>query len=560
MQFIKYVAAFVFFILPFLSKAQSDYIGLGDKQYILLNRLDVKLKNDSILGFSTVKPLNRQRVVQQMEWIDSLYKTGNAAFYLSKVDKENLQCFLENNAEFTKNYSFNIRKNKGIFTTPQHLYAVKDKAFSIVIDPVLNSQYGKTTEATKTFINTRGILIRGQIDNKLGFYTYISDNQEEDPLYVQSYVSKWNALPGQGFFKQFQNTGYDYFNARGGVTFNTGKYFDLQFAYDKLFVGNGYRSLFLSDFSSNYLFLRFTTHIGKINYEAILAQTTAPFSWPVQNQHRAVPANYLAIHHLSWQMTKRFNFGLYENVMESGQNGFRPGYLNPIIFYKAIEQDYGIAGKTNIGFDFKWNALNNVQFYGQLLFNEFLMSEIVHYKRGSWENKQALQLGMKYIDAFSIKNFDLQVETNLIRPYTYTNTDSSTAFTNFNQPLAHPLGANVREFIAIAQLQPLHKLYITAKAFYFEQGTDSAGLNMGSNILKSYDTRARDYWLKIGSGNLAKTLFTSFTVSVETLPNLFVDGNISYRTYSVAGNNNSSNNVFYSFGIRWNIARRDFEF
>ena len=460
-------------------------------------------------------------------------------------------------------YTFQSKKHpekESIFSTPYHLYAARDKHYSLVIDPILNIETGKSTQNSQSiFINTRGVLIRGQIDKKLGFYTYLSDNQERDPQYVQDYVTQNNALPGQGFFKAYNQTGYDYFNGRGGITFNTGKYLDLAFAYDKLFIGNGYRSLFLSDFSSNYLFLHFNIHLGRIHYETIVAQTTAPFTHPVQNLHQSLPNNFLGIHHLSWQMTKRFNIGVYENSMENGNDGFKIGYLNPVIFYKSLEQDYGIAGKTNIGFDFKWNAVKNIQLYGQLEFNEFLASEVLHYSRGSWENKQGAQLGLKYINVLGIKNADLQIEGNIVRPYTYTNIDSATGFTNYNQPMAHPLGANFREVLAVLKLQPWPKVYATAKMFYQEQGIDSAGKNFGSNLFRSYTSRTQDYGVYIGAGQLVKSLSASFTLSLEVLPNLFIEGNASYRSYNII-NKSNTNDFFYMMGIRWNIARREFEF
>ena len=273
-----------------------------------------------------------------------------------------------------------------------------------------------------------------------------------------------------------------------------------------------------------------------------------------------MPNNFIGFHHLSWQVSKRFNLGVYENSTENGKDGFKIGYLNPFIFYKSLEQDNGNNGKTNIGFDFKYNALTNVQFYGQLIFNEFLFNEVTHYSKGSWENKQGAQLGVKYIDAFSIYNFDLQFEANLVRPYTYTAHDSLIGFTHYNQQLAHPLGANFREFIAIAKAQPLPKLYLLAKIFYNEQGLDSAGVNFGSNVFRSYLTRPRDYGFKIGSGMLAKTITGSFTASYEAIPNLFIEGNVTYRTFNVQQEQIDKKELIYTLGFRWNIASRNFEF
>ena len=546
--------------------AQSDNIGLNDKQYNLLDRLDVKLINDSILRFTTVKPYNRKAMTQRVEQIYSRYRRGEfPSLDLSDVDEYDIAKFLESNADYAKDSIHNFKskrkpKYNGIFSTSSHLLAIKEKDYSFVLDPVFTIGGGKSTDGDKSlFVNARGISMRGSIDNKISFYSSFADNLEKDPQFVQDYVAKNIALPGYGFVKPYQTTGYDHFSANGGVSFNTGKYMDLQFAYDKLFIGNGYRSLFLSDFSANYLYLRFRVHVGKISYETIVAETVQPFKQFTQSVRQSLPHNYIGFHHVSWQVSKRFNLGFYENATENGKDGIKLNYLNPFIFYKSIEQDNGNNGKTNIGFDFKYNAFRNVQFYGQLEFNEFLMNEILHYSRGNWENKQGAQIGMKYIDAFNIYNFDLQLEANFVRPYTYTAHDSVLNFTHYNQPLAHPLGANFREFIAIGKLQPLPKLYLLAKIFYAQQGLDSAGLYFGSNIFRTYMSRPRDYGFKIGSGILATTLMGSFTASYEVIPNLFLEGNATYRKYDVE-NQPSKNDFYFTAGIRWNIARRDFEF
>jgi hypothetical protein len=58
-----------------------------------------------------------------------------------------------------------------------------------------------------------------------------------------------------------------------------------------------------------------------------------------------------------------------------------------------------------------------------------------------------LQLGAKYINALGIKNLDLQLEYNRVRPFTYSHRDSVANYTHYNQPMAHPLGANFSETI-----------------------------------------------------------------------------------------------------------------
>ena len=103
--------------------------------------------------------------------------------------------------------------------------------------------------------------------------------------------------------------------------------------------------------------------------------------------------------------------------------------------------------------------------------------------RGNWTNKQAVQGGIKYINALGIPNLDLQGEVNIIRPFTYMNYDSTTNFTHYNQPLAHPLGANVKEMIFLARYQPIPHFYIMGKIIHYFAGSGFGGLEYGKRHL-----------------------------------------------------------------------------
>ncbi|HVI47518.1 MAG TPA: hypothetical protein VM802_21785 [Chitinophaga sp.] len=565
MKCLKYLLAAAFIVCCGMRAiAQSDYINIGNKQYQLLDRLDIRLQNDSLLGFTTVKPYDRRKITESVLRIDSLDKAGALPFHLTPTDRYNIQRLLMDNWEWAGAYADSFRIKPLFHTfyqTPANLYAVNTKDFKLVITPLLNLQYGYANDGTGSiFQNTRGISIRGNIAGRLGFYTILTDNQERDPAYVRDFVNKYDAVPGAGFYKLYNKNGYDYFDARGGISFNAAKYFDIQFAYDKLFIGNGFRSLLLSDFSSNYLYLRISTRIWKFDYENIFAQTIAPFPpYGLDGKRDMRPRNYMMMHHLSLQVSRWLNIGFYENIMEDGKNGLQLSYLNPVIFYRSVEQQLGAAGKANIGLDFKANIARSVQLYGQLLINEFVTREVLHYRRGNFANKQGLQVGVKYVDAFHVKNLDLQAEANFVRPFTYTNYDSTTNFTHYNQPLAHPLGANFREFIGMARYQPARKVHLTGKLLYHQQGLDSAGVNMGSNVFRSYNSRPRDYGFYIGSGIPATGMMAALGASWEIFENMFIDLNATYRRYSVQDQPHT-NTFFYTAGIRMNLQPRAFNF
>jgi hypothetical protein len=402
------------------------------------------------------------------------------------------------------------------------------------------------------FLNTRGIVARGLIAKKIGFQTYLTDNQERAPVFVQDRINKFRAVPGNGFYKTFKTTGVDYFDARGSFTVNAAKFLDIQFGYDKQFRGNGHRSLFLSEFPNNYLFLNLNLRVWRLNYVSKTVELTAQFRR--SSTDSLFPKKYMAIHHISFNAPKWLTLGLFEGVVFNRINHFEFSYLNPVMFLRPAEQQNGSADNAFVGLDFKANVARRFQFYGQVLFDEFVLSEL---KKGDgwWANKWALQLGAKYIDAFGVKNLDLQLETNLVRPFTYSHNDTIANYTHYNQPLAHPLLSNIREMVAIARYQPAPKWYVQGRLSGWLGGSDTAGKNFGNNIFLDNDTRAQERGNNFGSAVETQWVNANFWVAYEWKENFFIETNIYLRK-----TNNVPTNLIGSIGIRWNMHRREYDF
>lgn len=264
------------------------------------------------------------------------------------------------------------------------------------------------------------------------------------------------------------------------------------------------------------------------------------------------------MNHLSINATKWLNLGIFDAVMFGRKDHFDFLYMVPILFVRAAEQQLGSPDNAIFGVDGKMNLAKKVQLYGQVMLDEFKLSELKDNK-GWWANKYGYQMGLKYIDAAGIKNLDLQFESNRVRPFTYSHFDSVANYTHYNQPFAHPLGANFQEYVAIARYQPFKKLYLQGKIISFTQGLDTAGRNFGSNPKLSYTTRVGNYGFEVGSGNKVKGMNANFLASYELRENMFIDANLQRRTYNRTVGNDENATVF-SLGFRWNMARRDFDF
>ncbi|HTI07101.1 MAG TPA: hypothetical protein VL832_01060 [Puia sp.] len=554
-------------LLPGSASAQSSFLPQGSKFEHFLDRMEILQQNDPELNITTAKPISRRAAVRIAELADSLHKfyPYDDYYHLSKVDRANLSALLMDNREWVTGNKDSFQSKKpflnAFYKDKANFYEVNEKDFFLAVNPAIQeTQSYETGNKERVFLNSKGLTLRGMIAGKLGFSAYLTDNQERGPGFFMDRVNQFDAVPGAGYYKDFHRTGVDYFDNRASIYFNACKYFDIQFGYDKNFIGNGYRSLFLSDFSAPYLFLKINTRIWKLNYENIFMELISQHPIGTDYQY---PKKYATVHHLSINATPWLNLGLYENIVYSRPDHYEFSYLNPVIFLVSAQQQNGSPDKTTTGLDFKANIGHATQVYGQILINEFILNQVLHYSRGYWANKQGLQLGVKYIDAFEVKNLDLQVETNIVRPFTYQHDDTVSNYSHYNQPLAHPLGANFYEYIAIARYQPTYKWNLEGKVIYYKQGLDSAGVNFGSNIFENYLTRPRDYGFSIGSGTPATCLNLSGLVSYQWKENLFLELSAMYRRFSVNDPTNtyhSSNSTTFTAGVRINMFRRQYDY
>lgn len=546
-----------------MAHAQSTNIPLDPDYYHLIQRYEIKSGHFASDFHSNIKPYRRSDVAH---FVDTLYITDRPK---SEVDQFNLQYLANDNWEWSKQ-SQNASKKplfNALYKNKSDFFHVDTKDFDLHISPVFHFGVGMEQGEDNVFTNSRGLVIRGMISRKVGFYTYLTENQMRFPTYVRDWMNDDRyVVPGEGFWKDFKDNGVDFFTARGYISFEAAKFINFQFGHDKQFIGNGHRSLILSDFSNNHLFLKINTNVWRLHYSFMISEMRADAPGNSGGSFSSVdfPKKYLAFHRIGVNITDQFNLGIFETIAfgqhsDSTGTSFELDYLNPIIFYRAIEQSGGSQDNAIFGADFTWNFLRRFSLYGQIVLDEFLLKE-VKSGDGWWGNKTAYQIGLKYIDVFGVDNLDLQLEGNFARPYTYAHLTNFTSHSHYNQPLAHPLGANFKEFITIAQYQPIPKLRLYGKLVIANYGADTDSTNWGGNVLKSYEDREMDFNNKIGQGINTDLVFFDFTASYQLKHNLFIDFNQVFRKLTSEIPERNANNTITSLSIRLNIAKRVHDF
>ena len=216
-----------------------------------------------------------------------------------------------------------------------------------------------------------------------------------------------------------------------------------------------------------------------------------------------------------------------------------------------------------IGVDFKANIVRHGQFYGQFLLDEFNFSQ---FKKKWWGNKYGFQLGGKYIDVGGIKNLDIQMEFNMVRPYTYTHYSNSKIilanYSNYNQALAHPFGANFREFITIIKYQPLRNLEFKLKYIYASVGADTNSTNWGSNIFLPTNEPLVEqaYGNKTTQGVKQHINIIHLIASYQLRHNLFFDFQFSVRNLKSEVKEENQSVSYVLLGMRINIPHKTYDF
>jgi len=336
----------------------------------------------------------------------------------------------------TKERSWGARKLLG-----ESFAIVDSNNFKIFIDPLFEVNFGKENNETSLYINSRGANVSALIGKNLWVNTNFLETQARYSSHITSYIKKFGVAPGQTIVKDFKENAYDYSVASGSISYTPYKFLNIHAGQGKHFIGDGYRSLFLSDNSYQYPFLKFTINYGNLQYVSMSTMmqnistnkiVAAPRPWESPFIKKPASFNYL-----TYNVTKNLQLGLFEGIMFRSPWGKALSwkFFNPIIFTRSIR--YTLDGENNIiiGLNAKYQAFNKLTLYGQLMIDDMEFSRI---GKGDSKNRTGFQVGLKLFDPFGIKNLIFQQEFNQVRPYSYTHEFSRQTYTAFNQPLAHP--------------------------------------------------------------------------------------------------------------------------
>lgn len=326
-----------------------------------------------------------------------------------------------------------------------HLLDIKParEKVRLTVDPILSYTRGRDladTTGKKLSTNTRGIIATASIGKDFYCESMFLENQSFFPDYLSAFAKSTLVVPGQGRHKTFKKTGFDYAMSSGFISYQPFKRLSIQTGHGKHKIGNGYRSLLLSDNVFNYPYLKVSHEWlkGRLSYTniyAALMNLDSASIKPTPNAERLYQKKPAAFQYLSLNATKWLNISLFQGIIweagnEKNKQQLNWMYFNPLIFSQAL--DYGLSSRNNIivGTDFRVKATNKLSFYGQFMLDELSTNKDAY----------GYQFGVSYYDVFGIPNLTWGAEYNYVTEGSYNSIPGSRtnqSYSHYNQNLAY---------------------------------------------------------------------------------------------------------------------------
>ncbi len=203
------------------------------------------------------------------------------------------------------------------------------------IDPYFDAAIGKAKDQNNALYQVAaGLRLQGVVNDKISYSLGFIYYNQRFPDYLNAYTqSNQGYVAGMGKGTLSQNGAYGFSQFTGNFTYTPNKHFLVSVGNGKNFIGDGYRSLILSDNAANYPYVRLQARYWRFTYNILYTELNNP-RYPVDGSSQR---KYSTMHYLGINFSKKFQLGIFDNVIwynkDSGiRRGFDVQYLNPVMW------------------------------------------------------------------------------------------------------------------------------------------------------------------------------------------------------------------------------------
>ncbi|MCB0507966.1 MAG: hypothetical protein KDD21_06665 [Bacteroidetes bacterium] len=517
----------------FFAAAQQENLPMNRNMMLnyekSLNAFDKKVFHTSL------KPYNAAQVYEFVypDTVQHLKRVPHTNWFSKFVNVfgfENLLEFDEHG--YVKHYGKILAQDSVFYEDNIYDKAYKKRKVYVAINPILNIGFGYDVSAKKLLTyNLKGLEIRADIGQKVSIYTSFLNTVGKFPTYINVYNALTGVVPGEGNIRNRGKGGLDFSSINAYISYSPVKQFNIQVGNGKHFIGDGYRSLLLSDNAYTYPYAQLTTTVWRIKYTTIYAELINDLR-NFNDFGQGFPRKLANFNYLSIDAAKFLQLGIFEGITwrrttEKGNTYFNYNFLNPILGIRAFQKKLNDNTTKIYGANVKVTLPKYIVLYGQYMFNKY-------GKKGSSDRRMGWQVGAKYFDVGGIKNLNFQVEYNSVRPYSYQGQDSAIGYYHYNQSLGHPMGANFNEFLVLLNYQ-YKRIYASYKMSYIQTATDSSKTqNFGNDITDIAAQASTLNNVRIQNGFAYNVMDHDLRFGYILNPkiNMVIEGKLQFRKYT----------------------------
>ncbi len=360
-------------------------------------------------------------------------------------------------------------------------------------DFVIGRQTGTNDKSLWT--NSRGIQAGLNVKDKFTLYFSFFETQARFPTHIDSAAVALGGLPGQGFSKNIETQEFDWMNTTVNMNYHVSDGFQVSLAYDKLHIGEGYRSVLLSDNPYNFTHAKFSGKVKRFQYNSIWAYMLDRRNPRIYNPESLIverlgnASKYAAFQYIDYLASDKLTVGLFHSLIWSRYSDANAKKVN-----------------GGVGLNLKYQPWDKYVFYGQFFADD--LSKLSFNKDN--DRRTAYQLGARAFDLFAVDNLNLTAEFNQAAPHTYQHSNNRINYSSDGDPLAHPNGANFREVLGIATYR-WKRFDFYGQTMFARYGLDPMATdNFGRDIFKSAPASGG---FRIGQGQAVDLFYNELRVA-----------------------------------------------
>lgn len=562
-----YKPLFLALLLVTAGYSQTVYVPLSHWIYPAIERWEAQGLIE--YAFDHTRPFTR---VETAEYIASAYRNRAGSAELANSDRQFLEYAAQEFAEelqplmgddlparqvnrlreVAKSPVFDRLLPDIFYRNNRNFLSTKQTDFRIDAD--LIGQFSQSrilldndTLATETEWSS-GALFHGSIGTYLGFYFMLVDNHpSRDPGYPLLEVLEESGLPYHTI-KQSESFDYDENAAYLNLSH---KYFNLMFGRDYNQWGAGHSGqMMLSTNAPIYDQVKLTVRYGRFKYTHMTAwlQYIAPEARVSIKAVEPVDV-FWAGNRFEVYLGKGIQLGLAENIVY-GDQSLKPGYLNPLAFYKSMEHYYGDRDNGALAIDLAWRFRPGMQAYG-----EWFLDDLTSGKIGTdfFGNKFGFQGGFFWVNPLTVGGSDLRVEYTRIKPYVYTHSvEDYNKYKHYDTVLGHRIGPNSDLWHINLRYFPHRRLMLQGQFENYRHGSNPDDRNVGGDPDLPFRFNVDNRSVTFLDGEKVTRRQLALQARFELLRNTYLSAELG-QIRATEGDSEA----FYGLQFRHNFGQRD---